>query len=150
MLAILAQRLVRVLCPSCRKPVAPTPEKLMQVGVKMERLAQPWDRAFEGPYATDAGSDAPPWWGGESVVYDSVGCDECSGLGYRGRTGIYELLLITDKVRNLLLQNADSTTIKRAAIEEGMDSLRDDGAKKAFLGTTTLEEIMRVTQEDIE
>ena len=53
-------------------------------------------------------------------------------------------------MRNLLLQNADSTTIKRAAIAEGMDTLRDDGAKKAFLGTTSLEEIMRVTQEDIE
>lgn len=150
MLAILAQRLVRVLCPSCRRPVKPTTEMLMQVGVTPERLSLPWDRVEEGPYITDVQSDAPPWWGGEPVVFESDGCEECSGFGYHGRTGIYELLLITDRIRNLLLSNADSTTIKRAAVEEGMDALRGDGAKKAFLGTSTLEEIMRVTQEDIE
>jgi general secretion pathway protein E len=150
MLAILAQRLVRVVCPSCRKQIHPTPEQLMQVGISPERLASPWLRFPEGPYVTDMKDEAPDWWGGNPVTFDAVGCGECENLGYHGRTGIYELLLITDKIRNLLLQNADSTTIKRAAVSEGMDSLRDDGAKKAFLGTTTLEEIMRVTQEDIE
>jgi len=150
MLAILAQRLVRVLCPTCRKPIHPTPEELMQVGVTQERMRQPWDRITEGPYTAGKGSDAPPWWGGEPLVYETVGCEKCSDLGFRGRTGIYELLLITDRIRSLLLANADSTSIKRAAVAEGMDSLRDDGAKKVFQGTTTLGEIMRVTQEDIE
>ena len=150
MLAILAQRLVRVQCPSCQRLVEADAGKLHQVGVTQERLAGPWVRVPDGPYVTDLKDEPPSWWGGVPMVFESDGCDVCSGFGYHGRTGIYELLLITDKVRNLLLQNADSTTIKRAAIEEGMDTLRDDGAKKAFLGTTSLEEIMRVTQEDIE
>jgi general secretion pathway protein E len=149
MLAILAQRLVRVLCPHCKTVINPSLDQLRQIGVSQDRLAGPWQRFEDGPYVTDYRDPVPQWWGGEPVVYDTVGCEECSSLGYRGRTGIYELLMITDKVRGLLLSNADSTTIKRAAIVEGMDTLRDDGARKAFLGTTTLEEIMRVTQEEI-
>jgi general secretion pathway protein E len=151
-LAILAQRLVRVICPHCKHPLEPTPEELRQIGVTPERLAQKWNRGEAGPYdATSVVDDAPSWWGvGDPVTYESAGCEECGNLGYRGRTGIYEMLLITDRVRSLLLDNADSTTIKRAAVGEGMDTLREDGAKKAFLGKTTIGEIMRVTQEDIE
>jgi general secretion pathway protein E len=131
--------------------VEASPGKLHQVGVSQERLASPWVRVPDGPYTTDLKDEPPSWWGkGPPMVYEADGCDVCSGFGYHGRTGIYELLLITDRVRSLLLENADSTKIKRAAIEEGMDTLRDDGAKKAFLGTTSLDEIMRVTQEDIE
>ncbi len=151
MLAILAQRLVRVLCPHCKRPISPTADRLRQIGVSPERMTAPWDRMQAGPYATGEAVDAPPWWGRAApTVFEHVGCEECSDLGYSGRSGIYELMLITDRVRGLLLENADSTTIKRAAVAEGMDTLRDDGAKKAFLGQTTIEEVMRVTQEDIE
>jgi general secretion pathway protein E len=69
-------------------------------------------------------------------------------IGYRGRTGIYELLSIDDQIRDLLLQNKDSSSIKSAAIRNGMQTLRDAGLAKALRGETTIEEVLRVTQEE--
>ena len=79
----------------------------------------------------------------------AVGCDKCIQTGYRGRTGIYEILLISDEVRNLILQNVNSQVIKNKAIEAGMTTLRMDGALKVLSGITGIEEVLRVTQEDI-
>ena len=76
------------------------------------------------------------------------GCDKCAQTGFSGRRGIYELLLMDDVVGPLVLRNADAQTIKRAAIEQGMDSLRDDGARTVLRGLTSVEEVLLATQED--
>ena len=84
----------------------------------------------------------------ETVLYRGAGCEECRGTGYRGRVGIYELFEITEEVRSLTLRRASSRDIRRHAIEAGMVTLRDDGWRKACAGITTVDEILRVTQED--
>ena len=81
------------------------------------------------------------------TVFSPVGCDVCQQLGYKGRTGIYELLMVTDKVRRLCLDKADAGSIRNAAMEDGMVSLRFDGARKCVLGMTTPEEVMLMTAE---
>ncbi|WP_461395753.1 GspE/PulE family protein, partial [Deferrisoma sp.] len=122
-LAVLAQRLVRVLCPSCREPYEPPPEALEELGIDPAR--------FRGP------------------LYRPVGCPECRHTGYRGRTGIYELLRVNDAVRELVMQRANSVAIKEAARRAGMITLREDGARKVAAGVTSAEEVLRVTQEEV-
>jgi general secretion pathway protein E len=118
---VLAQRLVRRICPACRAPDHPDPADLLGIGV------------------TDAtGVD----------LFRGKGCDECLGSGYRGRTGIYELFRLTDDARSLILGKAPTAEIRRHAIERGMVTLREDAWTKACAGLTTVEEILRVTQED--
>jgi general secretion pathway protein E len=81
------------------------------------------------------------------TVLEPVGCPSCLQRGYRGRTGIYELLMVSERVRRLALDKADAGSIRSAAIEEGMVSLRLDGARKCVLGMTTPEEVMLMTAE---
>ena len=95
----------------------------------------------------DLGYTAATWPGG--VLYRPKGCPACLQKGYRGRTGIFELLLVDDEVRALVTSGADAGTIKRKAIENGMKSLRDDGIRNAMLGVTSVDEVMRVTQVDV-
>jgi len=125
--AVLAQRLVRRVCPECREAYQPTAEELKEVGLTPEAVAR-------------AGN--PP-------IYRAKGCEVCGRNGYRGRTGIYELLLVDDDIRQLALKNTDSSTIKRAGVKKGMRTLLDDGARKVLAGETTLAEVLSVTQEDI-
>jgi general secretion pathway protein E len=93
----------------------------------------------------------PVGWRGEGMptIYRARGCERCDQKGFTGRIGIYELLVADDVVGALILQNADAQTIKRAAQGQGMDSLRDDGARKVFQGRTTVEEVVAATQEDV-
>jgi general secretion pathway protein E len=120
---ILAQRLVRNLCPHCREAYQPSPELLREAGLSQELPA-------------------------DGMLYRAVGCDQCMDIGYRGRSGIYELLTIDEKVRDLLLQNQDAGAIKRASVAAGMTSLREAGIIKALAGETSIEEVLRVTQEE--
>ena len=83
------------------------------------------------------------------TVFRAKGCDKCDKKGFVGRRGIFELLVMDDQVGSLILSNADAQTIKRAAQLQGMDSLRDDGARKVLLGRTTVEEVVAATQEDV-
>jgi general secretion pathway protein E len=83
------------------------------------------------------------------TVYRAKGCDACENKGFTGRGGIYELLVMDDDVGGLVLKSADAQSIKRAARANGMDTLRDDGARKVLLGVTTVEEVVAATQEDI-
>jgi len=119
--AVLAQRLVRRICQSCRKPEEPSPADIQALGVHLEP---------------------------GNVLYRGAGCDDCRGTGYRGRLGIYELFEISEEVRSLTLRRSSSRDLRRHAIEGGMVTLRDDGWRKACAGITTVEEILRVTQED--
>jgi len=123
--AIMAQRLLRRLCSTCKEEFTPDPAALVEVGID--------------PREAD-----------KAVVYRprEGGCDECLNTGYRGRTGIYELLTVNDKVRRMIVQNLSSTEIRQAGIEGGMTTLRLDGASKFLQGLTSLEEVVRITQDD--
>ncbi|MBA3394474.1 MAG: type II secretion system ATPase GspE [Deltaproteobacteria bacterium] len=138
MVGLLAQRLVRRPCYECARPVRPSEEMLRELGLDAQTF-------FAGAYdfPTVKGLRPPP----VGTVYEPVGCRICNQLGYRGRTGIYELLMVNDQVRRLCLDKADAGTIRNAAIETGMVSLRFDGARKVIQGMTTPEEVMLTTAE---
>ena len=124
-LAVLAQRLVRMVCPTCREPYTPTPTELARIGVRPETV--------KGPLYRPAAN----------------GCRACRNTGYRGRMAIQELMLMDDEVRSLVMQKADAATIRRTCTARGMTLLRQNGAQRILLGETTVEELLRVTQEDI-
>jgi len=121
---ILAQRLVRNLCPHCRKPYKALPEVIEQMGL----------RRF-----------VPE---GEVTLWHPGGCDQCSDTGYRGRMGIMEMLPMSDRIRSLVMRHANSADLRAAAVEDGMESMFENGLRKAVAGTTTVEEVLRVTRED--
>jgi general secretion pathway protein E len=120
---ILAQRLVRKLCPECKQSYAPSQDIID--GMKLRRFAPP----------------------GEIILYKPIGCPSCGGLGYRGRMAIIEFLQMTDPVRKLIMAHEEAGAIQKLAIEEGMTTMYEDGLGKALQGITTLEEVLRVTTE---
>lgn len=150
MIGIQAQRLVRVLCPHCKELFEPTREQLVELGVNPDAPYSSFREPTEQVYRNAAAKMSPltPLHSEKVMLYQAVGCDECLGLGYRGRTGLYEMLMITDSISALVLKNSDSNTIKRTALKEGMVNLREDGARKVLSGVTTIEEVLRVTQDD--
>jgi general secretion pathway protein E len=121
---VLAQRLVRKICTACREP-APVPPELLA--------------ALRGEGFLE----------GEATFYAGRGCPRCMDTGYRGRTGIYELLRIDDPIRELMLQNRDAAGIKAAAVHQGMLPLRAAGIAMAMNGDISLAEVLRVTQEEV-
>ncbi|MES2640048.1 MAG: type II secretion system ATPase GspE [Myxococcota bacterium] len=124
LIAVLAQRLVRRLCPKCKEAFEPSDIELKEAGVARSRL--------EG-----------------HTVYRGKGCSACLSTGYKGRTGIYELLTVSEGVRQLVMAGSSAGVIRKRAIEDGMASLRDDGIRVVLEGRTSLDEVMRVTQEDL-
>jgi general secretion pathway protein E len=155
-IGILAQRLVRVLCPHCKEPYPAEDFELSELGLQPERIfareqrrSIPTTRYY--PRTTQE-SDvlAQMLVGPRPTFYKQKGCDKCANTGFTGRRGIYELLLMDDAVGPLILKNADAQALKRAAMDQGMDSLRDDGARKVLTGLTTVEEVLAATQEDVE
>ncbi|MBL0218999.1 MAG: type II secretion system ATPase GspE [Myxococcales bacterium] len=138
LVGLLAQRLVRKPCYACARPVRPSDEALVELGIDP-------DRFFRGAYDLPAvkGMRPPP----VGTVFETVGCATCNQLGYKGRTGIYELLMVNDAVRRLALAKADAGSIRNAAVEDGMVALRFDGARKVMQGMTTIEEVMLTTVE---
>jgi general secretion pathway protein E len=155
-IGILAQRLVRVLCPHCKYSYPAENFELEELGLTPERMRaraarrnNPASRYFprvvrEGDLLETFDTNVRP------DFYKARGCAQCTNTGFSGRRGIYELLLIDDAVGPLILRKADSQTIKRVAWEQGMDTLRDDGARKVLAGLTSVEEVLAATQEDIE
>jgi len=123
MLAIVAQRLVRVLCNSCREKYEPTDEELNRLTIKRASLK-------------------------DGVLNRAKGCQICLDTGYSGRLAIFEILIMDDDIRNLTLNTTDSNTIKRQAIENGLITLRVDGASKVIEGFTSVDEVLRVTEEE--
>ena len=123
MLGVIAQRLVRTLCKTCKKQYVPTEIELLETGCTKDHISQV----------------------GNATVFKAVGCKECNGLGYTGRTGIYELLENSEAIQRLVVANAPSGQIKKVAVEDGMFTLFDDGVRKVFQGVTTFDEIKRVT-----
>jgi general secretion pathway protein E len=125
LIAIIAQRLVRKVCPECKEPIEPSSHELRELGLG------------------DVGTDN----GGKFFV--GAGCDKCFQTGYRGRTGIYEMMLINEDVQNLIYSRESAGKIKRHTLNSGMQTLRMDGARKVLAGVTTISEVLRVTQADI-
>jgi general secretion pathway protein E len=121
-MAILAQRLVRVVCDECKEAYIADEESLDSIGITPEMAA------------------------GRNI-YRGMGCSSCLNTGYRGRTGIFELMILDDSIKNLILKTSDANAIKRQAIDQGMFSLRQDGAQKVLDGISTIEEVFRVTQQ---
>jgi general secretion pathway protein E len=122
--AIIAQRLVREVCAACRSPYLPSDEELAKLGVS-------------------AAGERP-------TLYRGAGCPACAQTGYKGRSGIYELLLVDEEIRRLISAKVDSAQIEQQAIAKGMTTLRDEGAAKVLQGLTTTEEVIRITQQAIE
>ncbi len=118
LLGVLAQRLARTICPNCKEAYIPPKEALKDLGLTM----------IEEEY----------------TFYRGRGCDLCKGTGYKGRTGIHELLIITDSVREAILRRASAAEIRRIAKEEGFKTLQDDAITKVLMGITTIEEALRV------
>jgi general secretion pathway protein E len=118
LLGVVAQRLVRRICTDCKEPYKPDEAVLRELGMEADQ-----------------------------VLYKGKGCPSCMESGYRGRTGIFELLVLDNEIRHLLTSGADSVTIKEAAVEKGMTTLFQDGLNKVREGMTTLSEVMRVTQK---
>lgn len=122
-IAVMAQRLLRVICPSCKSACQP-----------QEQMSSLWsqnERALIG----------------QGQSYKGLGCDNCLKTGYFGRTGIFEVLIIDDRIKELIIERRASHIIKEAAMGKGMSTLRADGLRKALAGQTTLEEVCRVTQD---
>jgi type IV pilus assembly protein PilB len=117
---VLGQRLVRKICTTCRQPYEPSEAVLRQIGLSIHDI-------------------------GDKNFYYGAGCGECNNTGYRGRKGIYELLDITEPIRELITQRAPSVVIRQKAIELGMTTLRADGLRSIFDGDTTIEEVIKYT-----
>jgi type IV pilus assembly protein PilB len=117
---ILAQRLVRTICKECKTPYEPNESILSQLGVSAHEL-------------------------GDKQFFTGAGCDVCGQSGYRGRRGLYELLNVTDPIRELITSRAPSVVLKQKAVELGMNTLREDGLRSIYQGTTTIEEVLKYT-----
>jgi type IV pilus assembly protein PilB len=117
---VMAQRLVRVLCPDCRRPVSPSEDLLRESGLDPDLYH-------------------------DQVFHEPAGCDECGGTGFLGRTAVTELLDMSDRIRQMILERRPAAELKQAAREEGMTFLRESALEKVFAGVTTLREINKVT-----
>jgi general secretion pathway protein E len=150
-IGILAQRLVRVLCPECKQAYEATPFELQQLGIDPERTRWRHERKLSPRYQVHDTVYHPIGWHGPGMptFYRARGCEHCDNKGFSGRVGIYELMIADDAVGSLIMRNADAQAVSRAARLQGMDSLRDDGARKVLEGRTTVDEVVAATQEDV-
>jgi general secretion pathway protein E len=129
LIAIMAQRLVRKVCPDCKKEHQPALHELRELGLA--------DVEITG--LTEGGCR----------FYVGSGCDKCFQTGYLGRTGVYELMLINDEIQDMIYKRKSAGAIKKVALNAGLQTLRMDGARKVLAGTTTISEVLRVTQADV-
>jgi general secretion pathway protein E len=131
LIAIMAQRLVRKVCPDCREVYEPTEHELRELGLASAEAGL-------------SGSDEGP-----GKFFVGAGCDRCFQTGYRGRTGVYELMLINEEIQDLIHKRESAGIIKKTALNAGLQTLRMDGVRKVIAGVTTIAEVLRVTQADV-
>ena len=120
---VMAQRLVRVICEECKEAYEPSKAILEKWGLKDQ---------------------------GDITLFRGRGCEACKGTGYRGRTGIFELMILDDEMREMIISSASTVALRKKAQEKGMRLLREDGLEKALAGITSIEEVARVCEEQIE
>jgi type II secretory ATPase GspE/PulE/Tfp pilus assembly ATPase PilB-like protein len=118
-----AQRLVRRICPKCRDSYSPSPTLLESLGLKRSQKE-------------------------EIIFYHGKGCDSCNHTGYKGRVGIFEIMVMSQEIRNLVLQNALPSVIKRKALESGMTTLLESGLNKVIQGITSIDEVLSTCVEE--
>ncbi|MFA5099676.1 MAG: ATPase, T2SS/T4P/T4SS family, partial [Candidatus Omnitrophota bacterium] len=123
LVGVMAQRLVRMICEHCRESYEPSPAIIKKWGLANKKGAK---------------------------LYHGKGCEFCKGTGFRGRTGLYELLICDDEIREMIINGASHTQLRKKAQEKGMHLLSEDGLTKALAGITTLEEVARVCEEHLE
>ena len=121
--AIMAQRLVRIVCPNCKVSYTPGEEERVTFGIQLVQTGE--------------------------TLYRGAGCSDCVETGYKGRTGIFELLIVDDEIQELIMKRSGANVIKQTSVAKGMRTLRDDGVRKILAGDTTIEEVLRVTQDDV-
>jgi len=126
---ILAQRLVRILCPSCKEEYTPTQDIIERLGITSEELKEAEHK------------------GKKIIFYKPKGCRKCKQRGYLHREGVYELMLLNDKIKELIAQKSPATMIRDEAIKTGMKTLRTAGIEKVIKGTSSISEVLRVTEE---
>jgi type IV pilus assembly protein PilB len=119
LICVMAQRLVRRICPFCKVQAKVPAEAALRLGE------------------------------GLSDIWSGAGCDQCSGTGYRGRIGIFEVLAVGDEIRDMIMRRATAKEIKDQAVTLGMRTLREDGIRKVKAGITTIDEVLRVTQVEL-
>lgn len=124
-IGVLAQRLVRSLCPNCKTPMQTTREAIVRQGLPLDE---------------EVGSET----GGELSIFKNVGCDKCKGTGYKGRTGVHEIMMFSDEIRDEVLKRSPSHILRRLAQANGMRSMQQDSVQKIMLGQTTIDEVLRV------
>lgn len=152
-LAVLAQRLVRKLCEHCRVPYMPNAQDLRELGIDLETAQEKLVELRKLAATTVLGRSNPTTLpkpvstlSGDLTFYRHAGCEVCSNTGYRGRIGIFELMMIDEPVRREILNNSDAKTIQRVAQQQGMRLLREDGARQVVAGVTSVEEVLAATQ----
>ncbi len=118
-IAVIAQRLVRVLCPRCKEPYRPADAVLQTLGISPEEIS-------------------------ERSIHRAKGCDHCIQTGFKGRIGIFEIMIMNESIKNMILRSFDSNMIKAQSVKDGMVTLRQDGIRKVLSGVTTIEEVLRV------
>jgi type IV pilus assembly protein PilB len=120
--AVLAQRLVRVVCPKCKQPHQPLDSQIQEAGITPEQLK-------------------------DATFMKGRGCTNCQKSGYKGRLGIFELMVMNSKIRELAFQGAPTTKIRQAAVSQGMSVMFHDGVQKVLRGITTFDEVFRVAKK---
>lgn len=167
-MAVLAQRLVRRLCRHCCNPYQPTSEDLLELGLNPRSARELWELKdstpppapepdLPGDLQDSLADEIPTEVNAQKserrqrrseppMFYLPGGCEFCSGTGYRGRIGIYELMVVSEPIRREILNGSDSKTIMRVAVNQGMRTLREDGARKVLAGLTSVDEVLAATQ----
>ncbi len=125
LIGVLAQRLVRTICPNCKESYVASRESLLRYGL---------------PVPEEVGAET----GGELQLFRGAGCENCKGTGYKGRTGVHELMRMTDAVRDEVLKKSPSHVLSKLAVSEGMKTLQMDAVQKILMGVTTVDEVLRV------
>jgi type II secretory ATPase GspE/PulE/Tfp pilus assembly ATPase PilB-like protein len=135
---IVAQRLVRRICMHCRETVRDPSEGLAALARKTD-----FANGLLAPRRSGVLADGDEQLS-EIRLFHGKGCEQCNGTGYLGRVGVFEILAVSDAVRRMIYERRDATTIRAAALEDGMCSMFQDGLSKVFIGETTVEELLRV------
>jgi len=124
-IGVLAQRLLRVICTHCKEPYTVPRESLLRYGF---------------PLPDELGAETH----GEVTLFRGVGCEHCKGTGYKGRSGVHELMVMSDDIRDEILKKSPSHILRKLAMENGMRTLQMDAVQKILMGSTTVDEVLRV------